>query len=529
MRLHHLLFVAAAVASILVLPIAHAKTLRLVLSDDATTLDPHVANLAVNNRLLNNIYEGLARRDRDFKIVPSLAVSWSQPDAKTWRFELRPGVKFHDGSAFTADDVVFSVGRALHPLSSFRDALQGVASAKRVDDLTVDLLMAEPNPVMLLHLLSFNIMSKAWCIKHNVQNPQNYTDKEDSVASRTSNGTGPFMLKSRAPDVKTVLVEHPQWWNRAAADCGNVTALEWTPIKQNSTRMAALLSGSIDSVTDPPLQDRARFKNMPEMKLQTGSEARVHYLAFDQSRDELLYSNIKGKNPFKDLRVRQAMAHAIDAELIINKVNRGYGRPTALLIGKDVQGYAPELDQRLPVDIPRAKKLMAEAGYASGFEVTLDCLNQSPFGEYCQALASQLAPIGIKLSINMVSFSNIFPKLRKFDTSLYVMGYGSNTMDALQLFTAQLQSVDAAGALGAGDGNYGRYANPKLDALIKRIKIEPDMTKRNALIHEALTIARDDLAVIPFLQVVVAWAMRKNIDAPYVPDAKPYFYRFSVN
>lgn len=524
------LFLAGITAvSIAVLPVAYARTLRLALSDDATTLDPHVANLAINNRLLNNIYEALVRRDKDFQIVPSLAVSWTQPDAKTWRFKLREGVKFHDGSAFTAEDVVFSAARVLHPLSSFKDALQGVASAKRVDDLTVEFSMTEPNPVMLQHLLSFNIMSKAWCIKRNAQNPQNYTDKEDSVASRLSNGTGPFMLKSRAPDVKTVLVAHPQWWNRAAADRGNVSAVEWTPIKQNSTRMAALMSGSVDIVIDPPLQDRARFKNMPDMKLQVGSEARVLYFALDQSRDTLLYGDTygqnAGKNPFRDLRVRQAIAHAMDGDLIIDKVNRGYGRPTGLSIGKEVQGYAPALDKRLPVDIPRAKALMADAGYAKGFEVTLDCLNQSPFGEHCQALASQLAPIGIKLNINMVAFSNIFPKLRKFDTSFYVMGFGSSTMDAYQLLNALVQSAGA----NTGESNWGRYSNAKLDALINRIKGELDVTTRNTLIAQALTIARDDLAIIPYLQVVQAWAMRKNIDAPYIADNKPYWYRFSVN
>ncbi len=529
MRLNILFLASITALTLSLFPPAHAKTLRLALSDDATSLDPHVAGLAINNRLLNNIYEGLVRRDKDFNIVPSLAVSWSQPDAKTWRFRLREGVKFHDGAAFTADDVVFSAARALHPLSSFKEALQGVTSAKRVDDLTVDLIIAEPNPVMLQHLLSFNIMSKAWCIKHNAQNPQNYTDKEDSVASRLSNGTGPFMLKSRAPDVKTMLVAHPQWWNRAATDRGNVTAVEWTPIKQNSTRMAALMSGSIDIVIDPPLQDRARFKNMADMKLQVGSEARVHFLAMDQLRDTLLYGDTYGqnadKNPFKDLRVRQAIAHTMDADLIVDKVFRGYGRPTGLFIGKEVQGYVPALDKRLPIDVAQAKKLMVQAGYAEGFEVTLDCLNQSPFGEVCQALASQLASIGIKLNINMVSFSNIFPKLRKYDTSMYVMGYGASTMDAYQLLNTQVQSAGA----NAGESNWGRYSNAKLDALINRIKTELDMSKRNALIAEALTIARDDLALIPYLQSVVAWAMRKNIDAPYIADNKPYWYRFSVN
>lgn len=502
-------------------------TLRFSLSDDATTLDPHAANLAINGRLLNNIYEGLVMRDKDFKIAPALAVSWSQPDAKTWRFKLRPNVKFHDGSAFTADDVVFSLGRVLHPLSSLKWTVQGVASARRVDDLTVDLIMAEPNPVLLLHLCNFQIMSRSWSVKNNVQTPQNYNEKEETVASRMTNGTGPFMLASRQPDVRTVLVEHKGWWNRNAPDRGNITRVEWMPIKSNSTRMAALLSGSVDFVADPPVQDRDRIKSMPGMKLAVGSEPRVIYLVPDMSRDTLLHGNVKSRNPFKDLRVRQAIAHAVDVSLILDKVNRGYGKPTGLIVGREVQGYATDLDRRLPLDVSRAKRLMAEAGYANGFEVVLDCLNQSPFSEICQALASQLAPIGIKLKLNMVSFTNMFPHLAKYDTSLYLMGYGTNTMDAHVVLQSLLQSPGAASS-SVGEGNFGRYANPQFDALVNRIKVETGMTKRNQLFREALTIQRDDLPVIPLYQAAVAWAMRREVTAPYVPNNYPYWYRFSI-
>ena len=527
MRFIRLLLVIALSVGVASLP-ARANTLRVSLSDDATTLDPHVANLAVNTRLLTNVYEALVRRDKDFNIAPALAISWSQPDARTWRFRLRPNVKFHDGSTLTADDVVFTIGRALHPFSNYKWTLQGVASAKRIDDLTVDLVMAEPNPVLLLHLYGLHIMSKSWSAKNHVLTPQNYNEKEETVASRSTNGTGPFMVTSRQPDVKTVLVEHKQWWNRGAADSGNLTSVEWIPIKSNGTRMAALLSGLIDFVADPPVQDRDRIKNTPGMKLQVNGEPRVIFLALDQSRDALLNSSVKGKNPFKNLRVRQAIAHADDAELIINKVMRGYGRPTALIVGREIQGYAADLDRRLPIDVDRAKKLMAEAGYANGFETTIDCLNQTPFGEICQAVASQLAPIGIRLKLNMVSFANIFQQFAKYDTGFYVMGYGASTMDAYAPLQALVQSVGSSSS-GNGDSNWGRYANPKLDALMKTIRVEPDMGKRNAMIREVLTIQRDDLAVLPLYQSSIAWAMRKNVDAPYVPNSIPYWYRFSIN
>ena len=507
----------------------HATTLRMALSDDATTLDPHVADLIVNNRLLNNIYEGLVTRDRDFKIAPGLAVSWSQPDAKTWRFKLRPHVKFHDGSAFTADDVVFSLVRVQHPLSATRSTVQGVAAAKRIDDLTVDLIMAEPNPVLLNHLVSFRIMSKTWSTKNASMAPQNYKDKEETFASRNTNGTGPFKLLSRQPDVKTVLVENKDWWNRAASEHanerGNLTQVEWTPIKATATRIAALLSGSIDLVLDPPVQDRDRIKNSAGFKLQLGSEPRVYFLAMDVQRDELLYSSVKGKNPFKDIRVRRAMALAIDVDLLVKKVNRGYGRPTALIVGKEVQGYPADLDRRTPVDLPRAKSLMAEAGYANGFEVTIDCLNQVPFSEFCQGIIPMLAQIGIGSKLNPVSFTNIFPKLQKYDTSLYIMGYGAPTMDAFAPMQAVARSVNSS-STSSGANNWGRYANPQFDALMDKIGREADTKVRDGFVREALAIVRDDLGVIPLIQAAHAWAMRSNVEAPFVPDSVPYLYRF---
>jgi peptide/nickel transport system substrate-binding protein len=506
---------------------SHAKTLRLSFSDDATTLDPHVANLAINNRLLNNIYEGLVRRDKDFNIAPALALSWSQPDAKTWRFKLRPDVKFHDGSTFSADDVVFTVARVMHPLSNMKWTAQGVASAKKIDALTVDLVMAEPNPVLLLHLAGLGIMSKSWSAKHGVSQPQNYNDREETHAVRNANGTGPFKVVSRQLDVKTVLTEHKDWWNRSAPERGNVTSVEWTPIKSNSTRMAALMTGSIDFVPDPPVQDRERIKNMPTTKLQVTSEPRTIFLAIDQFRDELQYSNVKGKNPFKDLRVRQAIAHAIDVNLLIEKVLRGYGRPTALLVGQEVQGYTAEIDKRLPHDLARAKKLMAEAGYASGFDVTFDCVNQTPFSELCQGIAPMLATIGIRMNINLMSFTHIFPKIDRNDTSGLMMGYGASSFDAQGVLQNLLGSKGKTGT-GRGDSNWGRYSNPKFDTLLDQIGREADVAKRNQFLREALVIQRDDLAVIPLFQVKVAWALRKNIEAPYVPNNLPYFYRFRV-
>lgn len=518
---------AIAALTICVTAPGEAKSLRYGTQDEPQTLDPHSANLAVTNRLLGNVYEGLTGRDKNYKLVPWLAVSWSQPDAKTWRFKLRPNVKFHDGSPFTAEDVVFSVERALSPNSQMKAALLNVASAKKIDDLTVDLIMREPNPVLLNHLVFFRIASKSWSTKNNALTPQNYKDKEDTYASRNTNGTGPFMVKERQPDVKTVLVENPNWWNKASPEKGNVTEVTLLPIKSNATRLAGLLSGEIDFINDPPMQDVARLKAGPATTVLEAPEARVQYLVFDMHRDELTYSNVKGKNPWKDLRVRQAVAHAIDVETIRSKIMRGLSKPTGSIVTNVEQGYSPDADKRLPLDRAKAKKLLADAGYPNGFEVTLDCGNNQPAADICQSIPPMLAQIGIKVTPNIVPQANYFQKLQKFDTSFYLLSWGSPTADALYTLQALLHTYGGE-TTGNGDSNYGRYSNPAMDKLISQIKVEGDMAKRDAAIREALLISANELPIITIHQHVWPWAMRKGVTAVFPPNNVPYFFRFNI-
>jgi peptide/nickel transport system substrate-binding protein len=373
-------------------------------------------------------------------------------------------------------------------------------------------------------------MNKAWATKNNAVSPQNYKDREDSYSSRNTNGTGAFMVKERQTDVKTVLVANPNWWNKANAENGNVTEVVLLPIKSNATRAAALLSGEADFVNDPPPQDIARLKSVPDIKIVEGLEARVQYLVFDTYRDELLYSNVKGKNPFKDVRVRQAIAHAIDVQAIKTKVMRNLALPIGSIITSTDQGYAKDADKRLPFDRDKAKKLLAEAGYANGFEVTLDCGNNQPPADICQAIAPMLAQIGIRLTPNIVNTSNFFPKLEKFDTSFYLLSWGTPTTDALSTLQFLLHSNDGKNTgTGNGDGNYGRYSNPQFDKLVDTFRVEQDKPKRDAMIREALLILNTELPVLPLHQAIIPWAMRKNVTAVFPPNSVPYFYRFRVD
>lgn len=521
----------AAFAGLTALPAAAQdgpRVLRYASQDDPQTLDPHSANLLSTTRVVANIYEPLVFRDKDWKIIPWLATGWSQPNDRTWRFRLRDGVKFHDGATLTADDVVFSVERALSPTSQLKVSLQGVEKAVKVDALTVDLVMREPNPVLLSHLAAFRIMNRAWAVKHGAQRPQDYTAKEDTFASRNANGTGAFGVKERSPDVRTVLVAHKDWWgHKAGMNEGNLTEVLMLPIKSNATRLAALLSGEVDFVLDPPTQDVARLKASPNLKIVEGAEQRVQYLAFDLHRDTLLYGNAGGKNPFKDLRVRQAVAHAIDVEAIRAKVMRGFSKPVGALIVASVQGYAKEGDQRLPYDRERAKKLLAEAGYPNGFDVTLDAGSIQPAADIAQAIAAMLTQVGIRVKPNIVPQSSYFPKIEKFDTSFYLLSWGSAITSDI-LYTAQAL-LHTHNKKGEGDFNMGRWSSPPMDALIQRLQVEADPARRDAVARDVLQLAARELPVIPLHQPLIPWTMRKEVSARFTPTNTVYFHQVRLD
>src|ERR1700674_579383 len=506
---------AGLVAALLVVAVpADAKSLRWASRGDILTLDPHAQDENLTNMVADQIYEPLVARDRQMKILPALALSWTNPQPTQWRFKLRPNVKFHDGTAFTADDVVFTIERALAPTSNFKSYLASVTGAKIVDDATVDILLSSPNAALIQNLAGVRIMSRAWAEKNKVTQPQNFKDKEETFSARNTNGTGPYMLKLREADVKTVLVENPNWWGKRE---GNVTEATYLPIKADATRVAALLSGEVDFVLDPPPQDVPRLKGNAALKVVEGSEVRTIFLGLDQSRDELLYSNVKGKNPFKDVRVRQAMSMAIDVEAIKSRIMRGLSVPTALMLPPQIDGYAKELDKRAPVDREKAKKLLAEAGYPSGFEVQLDCPNNRYINDeqICQAVTSMLAQIGIQVKLNAMPRAVWLPKLQKYDTSFYMLGWGVTTFDAHYGLSSLMHTPTASGD---GSFNYGRYSNATMDDLLDRIRSEMDPAVRRKLVAEALALSLSDVAHLPLHFQVIPWAMRSNINLVHRPD-----------
>ena len=501
-------------ASALATVTADAKTLRWASQGDILTFDPHSQNEGLNNTANSYVYEPLINYNEKFDLEPALAVSWKQETDLIWRFNLRKDVKWHDGSPFTAADVVFSIERALHPNSNFKAYTFSIQRAVAVDPHTVLIYTSAPNPVLLRQLPELRIMNKAWSEKNKVTVPQNFVQREETFAARNAMGTGPYMLKSREVDVRTVLVENPNWWGKSGKK-GNVTEVVYTPIKNDSTRTAALLSGELDFVLDPPPQDLARLRQA--VKVVEGAEARTIFLGFDQMRDELQFSDVKGKNPFKDLRVRQALYHAIDINAIQRAVMRGSSDPTGAIIAPQVNGWTKESHQRLPFDQKRSRELLAQAGYPNGFSFTLDCPNNRYINdeEICKAIVTMWAQIGLKVSLNAMPRATYFPKIQKFDTSAYLLGWGVPTFDALYSLQSLARTI---GKDGDGNFNLGRVSNPAFDKLVDAMKSEMDPKKRNGLIAEALMLHNREVMHIPLHNQVIPWAMRKNVNVVHRAD-----------
>ncbi|MEK8050175.1 ABC transporter substrate-binding protein [Ideonella sp. DXS22W] len=498
---------------------AQAQTLRWASQGDPMTMDPHSQNEGLTNSVNQQVYERLVTRDRKLGLVPGLAVSWSQPSPLVWRFKLRPNVKFHDGTPFTADDVVFSMQRAKEPTSQISTYASALGEAVKIDPLTVEFRLKTVNPVFLEHLDTIFIMSKAWCETNRSVKPLDYKNREETFASTHANGTGPFMLVSRAPGIKTVHKRNPAWWGWGTMAEGNVQEVVYTPIANDATRLAALISGELDFVQDPAPRDVARLRNVPGVKVVDGPENRVVFFGMDQARDKLLHANVPGdRNPFKDQRVRRALYQAIDIEALRSKLMNGQSLPTGAMTPSSIASFNdPALESRYPFDLAGARKLMADAGFGDGFEVTLDCPNNRYINdeEICLAVAAMWAQLKVKVKVNAMPRSLYFPKVEKMDVSLYMYGWGGAITDAETTMTPLMRMRSDKGV---GLYNFGNVRNEKVDTLAGQSSVEPDPKKREQLIKAALLEWKEQFHTLPLHRQMIPWAMRSNVDAVHRAD-----------
>jgi len=511
MKLNTTLLTAALV---LACGMSHAVTLRVANQGDAQSMDPHSLNESLQLTFTGNVYEPLVGRDKKLAVIPALATKWSQPAPTVWRFELRQGVKFHDGTPLTADDVVFSFKRASADGSDMKGHTSTIKEVRKVNDSVVEIETTSPFPILPDAISLVYIMSKKWCEDNKATTPVDRRKGIENTASFKANGTGPFRLKERQPTTRTVLVRNLNYWDKVES---NVDEVIFTPIGNDATRVAAMLSGEIDVMEPVPLQDVERIKSNPNLKVMQGPELRTIFLGMDQKRDELQFSSVKGKNPFKDVRVRRAFYQAIDIETIKTRVMRGAATPTGLMIAPGVKGFVPELNKRFPHDPEAAKKLLAEAGYPNGFEVGMNCPNDRYVNdaEICQAVAANLSRIGVKVNLQAETKGTYFPKILSRNTSFYLLGWTPATYDAHNPLTSLMATPTDKGQ---GQFNLGWYSNPKVDELSLKIQSETDQAKRNAMIREAFEIHANDVGHIPLHQQALAWAVKKNIDLVQLAD-----------
>ncbi|PHQ70513.1 MAG: ABC transporter substrate-binding protein [Sneathiella sp.] len=512
MKLRYALLGAVAAAAIAVSAPVQAETFKYAFQGDLSSLDPHSLNETFLLGTLGNVYEGLVLYDEQMNIIPGLAESWKLVSPTTWEFKLRKGVKFHEGQDFTADDVIFSWQRAGSKGSDQKTRAGKMSNITKIDDYTILVETPAPNPILVTDLTVLLIMDKEWSEANGSTNATSATgDDKGNYANLNANGTGPFKVKSNQADVKTVMVRNENYWKDIPS---NVTQVDFTPIKEAATRVAALVSGELDLVYPVPVQDWQRLDESEGVSALAGPEARTIFFGMDQSRDELLYSNIKGKNPFKDIRVRQAMAHALNLDAIKQKVMRNAATPAGLMVAPQINGFDESLNQPYAYDPEKAKALLAEAGYPDGFEVTIDCPNNRYVNDekICQAAASMWAKIGVKVDVLAQPKSKYFGKVLEtggYDTSMYLLGWTPSSMDSENVLSSLIACQNKETKKGLF--NLGNYCNPKIDELTVAIGSETDQAKRNAMISEAFVILKNEYGYIPIHQQPLSWGVSDRV------------------
>ncbi|HNQ10227.1 MAG TPA: ABC transporter substrate-binding protein [Giesbergeria sp.] len=520
------LLTLAAAAALAAAPGVHAKTFKWASQGEIATWDIHSQNNALQNGLHANVYESLVYyNSKTFAVEPVLATSWKEISPTQVRFNLRKEVKFSDGTPFTADDAVFSLNRAMAKTSNFSPYVQGIDKVVKVDANTMDVFLAAPNPLLLRQMTELRMMSKAWAEKNKSVDPKDMKAADENFAHRNAMGTGPYVLTSWQPDQRMVFKRNPNWWGKME---GNVTEIVYTPIKSAATRIAALLSGEVDMVLDPTPQDLGRLRASADLKVIDGLENRTIFLGMDQFREELPGSNVKGKNPLKDVRVRKALYQAIDVDTISRNIMRGLGKPTGALVAPQVAGWTEGVAKRFPYDVEAAKKLLADAGYPSGFEVDFACPNNRYINDeaICQAVTAMWARVGVKAKLRTMPLVNYFPMIQRYEASIYMLGWGVPTFDALYSLQSLVRTVGQG-----GDGNYnvGRYSNERMDYLVDRVKVETDAPVRARMLTEALQLSNDTVSHIPLHDQVIPWAMKKNVELVHRADNRVDMLTVKIN
>ena len=518
----------AATALTLIAGAASAETLRWASAGDALTLDPHSQNEGQTHTIRHQMYEALIIRDVTGAFEAALATDWAPKadDPNVWVFNLREGVKFHNGNDFTAEDVVFSIERAKTPTSDMKELLNSIVEVRAVDDYTVEMVTDGPNPILPANLTDLFMMDKDWTEENNTVKVQDFEGGEITYATTNVNGTGAYKLVSREPDVKTVMTINEDYWGKGTFPL-EITEIIHTPIQNPGTRVAALLSGEVNFLQDVPVQDLERVDSADGIVVKTAPQNRVIFFGMNQGADDLEGDNVEGKNPLADVRVRKAMSMAINRDAIQQVVMRGQSQPAGMIAPPFVNGWTAEMDGESSTDVEAAKALMEEAGYADGFTIRLDCPNDRYINDeaICQAAVGMLGQIGITVNLDAIPKAQHFPKITDGMTDFYMLGWGVPTYDSEYIFNFLVHGREDS----IGTWNGTGFDNDELDAKILSLASNTDLDQRNADIADIWRVVQDEQLYIPIHHQVLNWAMGENIGIEVDPENQPIIKHASVN
>ncbi len=508
--------------------LANAETLRWARSGDALTLDPHSQNEGPTHTVRHQMYEPLIIRDTSGAFEPALATDWapSESDPNVWVFNLRQDVKFHDGADFTAEDVVFSINRAKQPNSDMKELINSIVEVRAVDDHTVEIVTDGPNPILPANLTDLFIMDKGWTEANNAVDVQDFEGGEITFATTNVNGTGPYKLVSREPDVKTVMERNEDYWGRDQFPMA-ISEIIYTPIQNDATRVAAMLSGEVNFLQDMPVQDLDRVNGVDGLVVKQAPQNRVIFFGMNQGGDDIEADNVDGKNPLADVRVRQAMSKAINRDAIKQVVMRGQSQPAGMIAPPFVNGWTADMDAESGTDVEGAKALLAEAGYPEGFSIRLDCPNDRYINDegICQAAVGMLGQIGITVNLDAKPKAQHFPLITDGKTDFYMLGWGVPTYDSEYIFNFLVHGRESD----IGTWNGTGYDDDELDAKIKSLASNTDLIARNEDIAAIWRVVQDEQLYIPIHHQVLNWGMAENLDINVDPEDQPMVKHFGLN
>jgi peptide/nickel transport system substrate-binding protein len=497
--------IAAAVLALLPPGLASAQALRVGLQAEITSIDPHFHNFQANKALAAHVFEPLIRQDAQQQLGPGLALSWAAVDERTWEFRLRPGVRFHDGTPLTADDVAFTLGRAGNvpgSLSSFAIYISQVSGVEVVDAQTVRMRTNAVFPLMPVYMSTFGIVSR----RHGQA-----ATTEDYNTGRAAIGTGPYRVVSWSRGERVELARHETHWEGRP----DWSAVTFRFIPNDAARVAALLAGDVEVVDQLPPADTARLRRDARVGIAETTSNRLIFITMDHlDRPAPFVTDRQGRpldrNPFRDLRVRQAFAAAVNRPAIVERVMEGMAEPAGQLMPRDFFGHAPDL---VPpqADPERARQLLREAGYPDGFVLTLHCPNDRYVNDrqICQAIGQMLARIGIETRVEALPFSGYATRASRQEFSAFLFGWGIDTAEPTSPLGGVLATFDRA--TGRGAANRSRYSNPRVDELLTQGLATLQDAQREAILAEATRVAMRDVALVPLHHSRVAWAARRGI------------------